>query len=141
MTRRARIMTKLRPRTPAEPFAPNCWPMAMVILCTFSSAFGQTIDAVRVISRPLDRKVELPGEFVPYLAVPIHAKIPGFVEKINVDRGSMVKEGQLLATMIAPELSAQRAEAKAKVSAAESQKVEAEARVVAVQSTYERMKA
>jgi len=83
-------MKKLRPRTPAGRFAPNFWPMAMLIPCAFSSAFGQTIDAVHVISRPLDRKVELPGEFVPYLAVPIHAKIPGFVEKINVDRGSMV---------------------------------------------------
>ena len=63
------------------------------------------------------------------------------MDKVEVDRGSVVKEGQLLATMIAPELNAQRAEAKAKVSAAESQKVEAEARVLAVQSTYERMKA
>jgi RND family efflux transporter MFP subunit len=134
-------MKKLRPRAPSELFAPNFWPGAMVILCTVSSAFGQTMDAVRVISRPLDRKVELPGEFVPYLSVPIHAKILGFVDKVEVDRGSVVKEGQLLATMIAPELNAQRAEAKAKVSAAESQKVEAEARVFAVQSTYERMKA
>lgn len=134
-------MKKLRPLAPAEFLAPNFWPTVIVILCTIGSAFGQAVDAVRVISRPLDRKVDLPGEFVPFLSVPIHAKIPGFVEKVNVDRGSVVKEGQLLATMIAPELNAQRAEAKAKVSAAESQKVEAEARVFAVQSTYERMKA
>src|ERR1700675_2828178 len=116
MTRRASIMKKLSPCAPAEVFAPNFWPRAIVIFCTVSSAFGQTMDAVRVVSRPLDRQVVLPGEFVPYLTVPIHAKIPGFVEKVNVDRGSMVKEGQLLATMIAPELNAQRAEAKAKVS-------------------------
>src|SRR6266436_5062198 len=140
MTRRASTMKKLRPRSSSELLAPAFW-LAPVILCIVSSAFGQTMDAVRVISRPLDRKVELPGEFVPYLSVPIHAKIPGFVEKVKVDRGSVVKEGQLLATMIAPELKAQRAEAKAKVSAAQSQKVEAEARVLAVQSTYERMKA
>src|SRR3989440_2416921 len=140
MTRRASTMKKLRPRSSSELLAPAFW-LALVILCTVSSAFGQTMDAVRVISRPLDRKVELPGEFVPYLSVPIHAKIPGFVDKVEVDRGSVVKEGQLLATMIAPELNAQRAEAKAKVSAAQSQKVEAEARVAAVQSTYERMKA
>ena len=134
-------MKKLNPRGADELLAPNFWPAALVILCTVSSAFGQTMDAVRVISRPLDRKVQLPGEFVPYLSVPIHAKIPGFVDKVEVDRGSVVKEGQLLATIVAPELNAQRAEAKAKVSAAQSQKVEAEARVAAVQSTYERMKA
>ena len=95
-------MKKLRPRCSDELLAPNFWPRAIVILCTVSSALGQTMDAVRVVSRPLDRQVVLPGEFVPYLAVPIHAKISGFVDKVNVDRGSMVKEGQLLATMIAP---------------------------------------
>ena len=102
---------------------------------------AQTLDAVRVVSRTLDRTVELPGEFLPYLSVPIHAKVAGFVDKVDVDRGSVVREGQLLATMIAPELNAQRAEAQAKVQAADAQRVEAEARVVAAQSTYERMKA
>ena len=104
-------------------------------------AFGQALEAVRVISRPSDRTIVLPGEFLPYLSVPIHAKVAGFVDKIEVDRGSMVKEGQLLATMIAPELNAQRAEAEAKVQAAVAQRVEAEARVVGVESTFERMKA
>ena len=66
-------MKKLRPRSSDEFLAPAFW-SALIILCTVSSAFGQTMDAVRVISRPLDRKVELPGEFVPYLSVPIHAK-------------------------------------------------------------------
>jgi RND family efflux transporter MFP subunit len=101
----------------------------------------QAVEAVPVISHPIDRTVELPGEFIPYLSVPIHAKISGFVEKVEVDRGSMVKEGQLLATLVAPELNAQRAEAKAKVGVAQSQKTEAEARLLAARSTYERMKA
>jgi len=89
----------------------------------------------------LDRTVLLPGEFVPYLSVPIHAKVAGFVDKVDVDRGSVVREGQLLATMVAPELTAQRAEAEAKVRAAEAQRVEFEARVVAAESTYQRLKA
>jgi RND family efflux transporter MFP subunit len=100
-----------------------------------------SVEAVRVIARAIERKLPLPGEFVPYLKVPIHAKVAGFVDKIEVDRGSVVKEGQLLATIVAPELNAQHAEAEAKVRAAESQKAEAEARVVAAQSTYEKMKA
>src|SRR5207248_1761897 len=95
---------------------------------------------VKVISRPLTGTVELPGELTPYLSVPIHAKIPGFVQNIDVDRGSVVREGQLLATMIAPELNAQSAEAKSKISVAQAQKAEAEARVVAAQSTFERMR-
>ena len=102
---------------------------------------AQSADAVRVIARPIERKVQLPGEFIPYLKVPIHAKVAGFVDRIEVDRGSMVKEGQLLAVIVAPELTAQHAEAEARVRAAEFQRVEAEARVVAAQSTYEKMKA
>jgi len=111
------------------------------LFLTAGPAAGQTLEAVPVISRPLDRTVLLPGEFVPYLSVPIHAKVAGFVEKVEVDRGSIVTEGQLLATMVAPELNAQRAEAEAKVRAVEAQRVEAEARVVAAESTYQRLKA
>ena len=105
-----------------------------------AGAFGQNVEAVHVTAKPIDRQIELPGEFLPYLSVPIHAKIAGFVEKVEVDRGSAVKEGQLLATMIAPELNAQEAEAEAKIRAAEAQRVEAEAKVVAAESTYQRMK-
>src|SRR5205085_1697832 len=84
---------------------------------------------------------DLPGEFMPYEQVAIHAKIPGFVDKVLVDRGSVVKAGQLLAILVAPELNAKIAEAEARVQALESQRVEAEAHAVAAQSTYDRMKA
>lgn len=102
---------------------------------------AQTVETVRVASRRIERKVELPGEFLPYERVSIHAKIPGFVDKVLVDRGSVVKAGQLLATLVAPELTAKIAEAEARVQALESQRAEAEAHTLAAQSTYERMKA
>jgi len=102
---------------------------------------AQTLEAVPVVSRAPDRTLLLPGEFTPYLSVPIHAKVAGFVERVEVDRGSVVAEGQLLATMVAPELNAQHAEAEAKVRAAEAQRVEVEARVVGAESTYQRLKA
>jgi membrane fusion protein (multidrug efflux system) len=111
------------------------------LLLVNGQAAAQTLEAVPVVSRPMDRTVLLPGEFVPYLSVPIHAKVAGFVDKVEVDRGSVVAEGQLLATMVAPELNAQRAEAQAKVRAAEAQRVEVEARVVGAESTYQRLKA
>ena len=119
--------------------------LTVLPLCSFlltsGRAMGQTLEAVPVVSRPQDRTVLLPGEFVPYLSVPIHAKVTGFVQKVEVDRGSVVTEGQLLATMVAPELNAQRAEAEAKVRAAEAQRVEVEARVLGAESTYQRLKA
>src|SRR6516162_5913764 len=128
MTRRADTMNTLKLATR----------IAIGLALAAGGIRGQTLEAVRVISRPANETVNLPGEFVAYLSVPIHAKIAGFVEKIEVDRGSVVKEGQLLATIVAPELNAQRTEAKAKVSVAQSQKMEAEARALAAQSTFDR---
>jgi membrane fusion protein (multidrug efflux system) len=114
---------------------------AIVFASSADLGRAQQLEAVRVISRPLDQTVVLPGEFTPYLSVAIHAKVAGFVQRVEVDRGSVVKEGQLLATIIAPELNAQRAEGEAKVQTAEAHRAEAEARVASAQSTYERMKA
>jgi len=47
--------------------------------------------------------------------VALYARVQGFVEKIDVDRGSVVKQGQTLVQLVAPELEAQRHEAEAKL--------------------------
>src|SRR5258706_6291833 len=104
------------------------------------AVFAQGVDVVKVVSRTAERKVQLPGEFIPFQTVAIHAKVTGFVDRVEVDRGSVVKKGQLLATLDAPELRAQRAEAEAKVLNAESQRAEGEAKVAGAQSTYEKLK-
>lgn len=49
----------------------------------------------------------LPGELKPYEQVNIFPKIKGFVRKVYVDRGSMVRKGQLLAQLEAPEVGEQ----------------------------------
>ncbi len=99
------------------------------------------VQVVPVISRQVSRELRLPGEFAPYLRVDLFARVDSFVEKVEVDRGSVVKEGQLLAVLSAPELVAQRAEAESKTQAAESQRTEADAKLIAAQSTFERLKA
>ena len=93
------------------------------------------------MSKQVDRTVDLPGEFLPYLSVAIHAKVTGFVSRVEVDRGSLVRQDQLLATLEAPELRAQVLEAEAKIPAIEAQRAEAQAHLIAAQSTYERLKA
>lgn len=103
--------------------------------------WGQSVDVVSVTSRVLERKSRLPGEFTPYQTVDLHARVTGYVEKVEVDVGSTVKAGQLLVTLSAPEMKAQLAEAEAKIGVLESQKIEAEARLVGLQSTYEKLKA
>src|SRR6266550_3055558 len=113
----------------------------LIALSMSIAAFAQGVDVVKVVSRSAERKVQLPGEFIPFQTVTIHAKVTGFIDRAEVDRGSMVKKGQLLATLDAPELRAQRAEAEAKVLNAESQRAEAEAKLAGAQSTYEKLKA
>ena len=107
-----------------------------------ASAAAQTrVDVVRVVSKPVERQVRLPGEFQPYLAVPIYAKVSGFVKHVSVDRGSAVKQGQTLATLEAPEMQAQIVEAESKAQALGLQRAEAEAKLAAAQGTYDRLKA
>jgi len=99
------------------------------------------VEVVKVIARSVERQTKLPGEFQPYLAVPIFAKVNSFVRIVNVDRGSAVRQGQILATLEAPEMIAQVAEAQSKAQALELQRAEAEAKLASAQSTYDRLKA
>jgi len=100
---------------------------------------AQKVHLVRVTAKHVERTVELSGEFYPFLSVQLHAKVSGYVDKVYVDRGSFVKEGQLLVQLSAPEMMAQIAEAEAQVTSAESDQSQAEAQLAAAQSTYARM--
>jgi membrane fusion protein (multidrug efflux system) len=74
-----------------------------------------TLEVVPVVEKPLDTSISLEAELAPYERVAIFARANGFVSQVLVDRGSRVKQGQLLITVVAPELGAQRAEAQAKL--------------------------
>jgi membrane fusion protein, multidrug efflux system len=101
---------------------------------------GWAQDLAPVVSKPVSRTIELPGEFLPFLSVSLHAKVPSFVDRVLVDRGSVVKQGDLLVEMSAPEMAAQIAEAQSKVQAADADRLQAEAQLAASQSTYDRTK-
>src|SRR6266852_8950899 len=97
-------------------------------------------EVAKVSSKKLSITVRLPGELQAYEAVAVFPKVTAYVDSIGVDRGSRVKTGQLMARLVAPELAAQRAEAKSKLQAAESQRVESQAKLSSDESTYERLK-
>ena len=100
-----------------------------------------TIDVVRVVQQPLDVQLSLPGELTPYQSVAIYSRVTGFVKTMHVDRGSMVRTGDLIAVLEAPELVAQRSEAQSKLQGAEAQLAGVRAKADADRSTYERLKA
>src|ERR1035438_8471766 len=103
-------------------------------------AWGQAAGLVAVISKTISHTVELPGEFQAFQSVQIHAKVRGYVERVLVDRGGVVKRGDLLAELTAPEMQAQIAEAESKVQAVESERLQAMAQLAAAQSTSDRLK-
>jgi membrane fusion protein (multidrug efflux system) len=82
-----------------------------------SAAAARTLQVVPVVSRQPDSSTHLQGELLPYEAVSLFSKVGGFVSRVDVDRGSVVKNGQVLVIVSAPELAAQRAEAEAKMQA------------------------
>ncbi|MGC8550966.1 MAG: efflux RND transporter periplasmic adaptor subunit [Acidobacteriaceae bacterium] len=97
------------------------------------------IQAARVSSSTLNLTIHLPGELQPYEEVRIFPRISGFVQWIGVDRGSVVHKGQLIAILSAPEVTAQKAEAQAKLLSAENQRIAGEAKLAADESTYHRL--
>jgi membrane fusion protein (multidrug efflux system) len=113
--------------------------ISCLLLCA-SLGWAQSGELAPVVSRQVSRTVDLPGEFLPFLSVSLHAKVAGYIERVLVDRGSMVKQGDLLAELSAPEMKAQLAEGEWKVQAAESDRVQAEAQLAATQSTEERLR-
>jgi membrane fusion protein, multidrug efflux system len=105
-----------------------------------AAASTPTVEVTKVVSRKLGITVRLPGELQPYEAVAVFPKITSFVDWIGVDRGSVVKTGQLMVRLVAPEIVAQRGEAQSKLQTAVAQRAESEAKLASEQSTYERLK-
>jgi RND family efflux transporter MFP subunit len=62
---------------------------------------------VQVRRTPLSNTLSIAGEFLPYQEVELHAKVAGYIRKINVDIGDRVRTGQVLAVLEVPELVAQ----------------------------------
>ncbi len=104
------------------------------------SLVAQSLETARVESKPVDRTVTLTAEVLPYQSTEVMARVAGYIETISVDVGSVVKRGQTIAKLSAPELQAQIAEAQAKVATVRAQAGESKARVAAAESTASRLK-
>ena len=101
---------------------------------------AQDMRVVKVTSGKVERNLRLPGEITPYQRVAVFARVASFVEAVHVDRGSVVKEGDRLVSLVAPEMDAQVAESESKAQAVQLQLAEAQAKLLAVQTTYEMLK-
>jgi membrane fusion protein (multidrug efflux system) len=76
-------------------------------------ALGQRVLVKQVGAAPRTRSLDLPAEIHGYVETPVYAKIPGYLKSIRVDKGDRVKEGDIIAMLISPEIDQQVANARA----------------------------
>ena len=86
-----------------------------------------------IAEKTLSTTVRLPGQLNPYNEVNLFPKVNGFVKKVLVDRGSIVKKGQLLITLEAPEMESQ-------LQSANSRYLQAKENAQASKEKYQRLK-
>lgn len=106
-----------------------CVLIVVIAISVLHSGHAQTAEAstppaaaVSIAKRQLiSNQLSIAGEFIPYQDVQIHAKVAGYIKKINVDIGDHVHTGEVLAVLEIPELVAQVDEAKAAVHHAEEE--------------------
>jgi len=97
---------------------------------------------VAVVERgQLANKLQVAGEFLPYQEVELHAKVAGYIKRINVDIGDRVKTGQVLAILDVPELKAQVQGATAGVRQTREQITRANSEVQQAQANYDALHA
>jgi RND family efflux transporter MFP subunit len=103
-----------------------------------SQAAGAAITSVEVVypeRATVRRSCEEPGQVEAYEETAIYAKLSGYVEKWNVDIGSKVKKGQILAVLSVPELDADAAQKRAMVEQAEAKLGQAKASIAVAQAS------
>jgi RND family efflux transporter MFP subunit len=76
---------------------------------------------VKAVRKTLERKLMVSSEFVPFQQIDVYAKESGFVRELNVDYGTRVKAGQVMAILEIPELKLQLDEDEASIKDAAGQ--------------------
>jgi RND family efflux transporter MFP subunit len=101
-----------------------------------ATAPAVTVGVTKVVKKSLSRHLTLSSELVPFQEIDVFAKESGYVQKLLVDYGSRVKQGQVMATLEIPELQAQLVEDEAEIKNASNQVVRAQHELGRYQAQY-----
>lgn len=93
---------------------------------------GVQVKVIHLEKGQLQSALKLPGEIKPFQFADLYAKVNSYVKNVNVDLGSHVTTGQVLATLEAPEMNTQLLEAQSRLHTKE-------AMFRASRATYERL--
>lgn len=116
-------------------------PLLCVVLAGCHDQQAATVSTPTAAVAPVLRKdisstLTVAGEFQPYQEVELHAKVSGYIRRINVDIGDRVKAGQVIATLEVPELNAQVVAAQAQVRHSQSEIARAQSGVNLAQANH-----
>jgi RND family efflux transporter MFP subunit len=117
---------------------------ALLAACLAGCGRGKVTDAasapvapvVKVTRQDLAEKLEISSEFQPYQEIQVYAKVSGYIQKLDVDWGTHVKQGQLLAVLEIPELEQQLQQDDASVHHSENDLDRAREQVHEAESAY-----
>ncbi|HEX4346571.1 MAG TPA: efflux RND transporter periplasmic adaptor subunit, partial [Vicinamibacterales bacterium] len=96
-----------------------------------------TVAVARIRRGDIAQTLGVAAAFRPFQEIEVHAKVAGYLKRINVDVGDRVKAGQLLAVLEVPELEDQAQQDDAEVKRAEEEINRAKADVERAQAAYE----
>ncbi len=96
-----------------------------------------TVGVTRVVKKSLGRQITLSSELVPFQEIDVYAKESGYVKKLDVDYGTHVKAGQVIAVLEIPELEAQLQEDEADIKNAMNQVIRAQHELARYQAQYQ----
>src|SRR5580692_9514137 len=96
-----------------------------------------TVGVTKVVKKTLSRQITLSSELVPFQEIDVYAKESGYVQKLNVDYGTHVKTGQVMALLEIPELQAQLQEDQAEIKNATNQASRAEHELARYDAQYQ----
>ena len=91
---------------------------------------------VKVTRQSLADNLEIAAEFQPFQEVDVYAKVSGYIHKLNVDFGTHVKQGQVLAVLEIPELQQQLQQDEASVRRSEQDLARAREELNRAESAY-----
>jgi RND family efflux transporter MFP subunit len=95
-----------------------------------------TAGVVSVVKKTLSRELTLSSELVPFQEIDVYAKESGYVKTLNVDYGTHVRAGQVMALLEIPELEAQLQEDNAEITNATHQVTRAQHELGRYQAQY-----
>ncbi len=100
------------------------------------AANAPRVAVVKSERRTLSSTLEIASEFEPFQEINVYAKVSGYIQKLYVDWGTHVKQGQLLAVLEIPELQQQLQQDEAAVKRGEQDLARANEELMRAKSTY-----